>query len=257
VSNELVFKALSDASRRTLLDLLFQQNGMTLQELQQHLPMTRFGCMKHLRVLEDAGLVVARKSGREKRHYLNPVPIQEVYERWVSKYASPWAAGLTSLKSALENDQMTTHKPTAHQHVLAIYIRTTPEKLWQALTDGDTLQSHHFLGARVDSTWVKGAPYTYTWPNGGVMLSGDVLDITPLKRLVTTFTPKWEAGKESPTSKVTYEIEPQGSMCKLTIMHDDLDTGTDLGKGIMGGWARFASSLKSLLETGQALKFAA
>jgi DNA-binding transcriptional ArsR family regulator len=97
-----VFKALGDPTRRFLLDLLFQGDGRTLTELESELEMTRFGVMKHLRVLEDAGLVVARKHGREKFHYLNPIPIQLVHERWVSKYAAPWAAGLTELKNQLE-----------------------------------------------------------------------------------------------------------------------------------------------------------
>ena len=97
-----VFKALADPTRRLLLDLLFEQDGRTLSGLESQVDMTRFGVMKHLRVLEDAGLVVPRKRGREKFHYLNPIPIQLIHERWVSKYAAPWAAGLTELKKQLE-----------------------------------------------------------------------------------------------------------------------------------------------------------
>ena len=97
-----VFRALADPTRRGLLDRLHERDGQTLKELESELPMTRFGVMKHLRVLEDAGLVVARKRGREKFHYLNPVPIQLIHDRWVSKYAAPWAAGLAELKNQLE-----------------------------------------------------------------------------------------------------------------------------------------------------------
>ena len=97
-----MFKALADPTRRALLDALFADDGQTLTALEARTDMTRFGVMKHLRVLEDAGLVVARKRGREKFHYLNPIPIQLVHERWVSKYAAPWAAGLTELKKQLE-----------------------------------------------------------------------------------------------------------------------------------------------------------
>jgi DNA-binding transcriptional ArsR family regulator len=98
-----VFKALADRTRRELLDALFTQDGQTLTALEERLPMTRFGVMKHLKVLEEAGLVLTRKRGREKVHYLNPVPIRLIHDRWVSKYAEPWAAGLTELKTNLED----------------------------------------------------------------------------------------------------------------------------------------------------------
>ena len=99
-----MFKALADATRRHLLDQLYTRDGRTLTELEQDLEMTRFGVMKHLKVLEEAGLVVTRRSGREKLHFLNAVPIQQIHERWVSKYAEPWAATLTGLKRAVEED---------------------------------------------------------------------------------------------------------------------------------------------------------
>ena len=97
-----VFRALADPTRRSLLDELFKQDGQTLTSLEERLPMTRFGVMKHLRLLESAGLVVTRRSGREKLHFLNTVPIQLVHDRWVSKYAEPWASGLGELKRNLE-----------------------------------------------------------------------------------------------------------------------------------------------------------
>ena len=97
-----VFKALADPTRRSLLDELFKEDGQTLTALEQRLPMTRFGVMKHLKVLEDAGLVVTKKRGREKLHFLNVVPIRLVHDRWVSKYAEPWATGLVELKNQLE-----------------------------------------------------------------------------------------------------------------------------------------------------------
>jgi DNA-binding transcriptional ArsR family regulator len=102
---ELVFKALADPTRRGLLDELHRSDGQTLTELEKGLPMTRFGVMKHLKLLEQANLVTTRRKGREKLHYLNPVPIQQVYERWVSKYAQPVAAGLTELKRDLEKEK--------------------------------------------------------------------------------------------------------------------------------------------------------
>ena len=99
-----VFRALADPTRRSLLDELFETDGQTLSALEQRLPMTRFGVMKHLRVLEEAGLVVTKKRGREKLHFLNPVPIRLVHDRWVSKYAESWAAPLSELKATLEKE---------------------------------------------------------------------------------------------------------------------------------------------------------
>src|SRR3954447_7145696 len=123
-----VFKALADPTRRSLLDELFSKDGQTLSALEAHFPITRFGVMKHLKQLEDAGLVVTRKRGREKLHFLNPVPIRLVHDRWVSKYSEPWVAGLSDLKTALEKTM---------EKVYEIYIRTTPEALWEAITSSD------------------------------------------------------------------------------------------------------------------------
>jgi DNA-binding transcriptional ArsR family regulator len=100
-----VFKALADPTRRELLDMLFEQDGQTLSALEGRLPMSRFGAMKHLKVLEEAGLVTTRKRGREKLHFLNPVPIRLVHDRWVSKYAEPWASALSELKREIEEDE--------------------------------------------------------------------------------------------------------------------------------------------------------
>ena len=97
-----VFKALADPTRRFLLDQLFLRDGRTLTELESELEMTRFGVMKHLRVLEDAGLVVARRSGREKLHFLNPVPIRLIHDRWIDKYTERRVSALLELKTELE-----------------------------------------------------------------------------------------------------------------------------------------------------------
>src|SRR5882757_2984528 len=144
-----VFRALADPTRRRLLDELFEQDGQTLSALEQRLPMTRFGVAKHLKVLEEAGLVITRRRGREKLHYLNPVPIREVHDRWVSKYAEPWAATLTELKTRLE---------TPMEKIFEIYIRTTPEKLWAAITDSETRAKFQF-GNRIYSDWMPGSRF--------------------------------------------------------------------------------------------------
>src|ERR1700729_1359212 len=98
-----VFRALADPTRRSLLDALFKEDGQTLSALEERLPMTRFGVMKHLKLLEEAGLIVVRRRGREKLHFLNPVPIRLIHDRWVNKYTEPWAAALSDLKHRLEN----------------------------------------------------------------------------------------------------------------------------------------------------------
>src|ERR671916_3140437 len=144
-----VFKALADPTRRGLLDELFKHDGQTLSALEGRLPMTRFGVMKHLKVLEEAGLVVTKKRGREKLHFLNPVPIRLVHDRWVSKYAEPWAAGLSDLKTRLEQEM---------EKVFEIYIKTTPERLWDAIVDHEQRQKYGF-GVGVVSDWSPGSRY--------------------------------------------------------------------------------------------------
>src|SRR3981081_3080423 len=146
---DLVFKALADSTRRSLLDELFKRDGQALSALEQRLPMTRFGVMKHLRVLEQAGLVVTVRRGREKLHFLNPVPIRLVHDRWVSKYAEPWAAGLSELKDRLE---------AGMEKVFEIYIKTTPELLWEAITDAE-IRSKYWFGVGVTSEWTPGSRY--------------------------------------------------------------------------------------------------
>src|SRR5438046_8366870 len=130
-----VFRALADPTRRSLLDELFREDGQTLSALELHFSMTRFGVMKHLKQLEEAGLVVTRRQGREKLHFLNPVPIRLVHDRWVSKYAGPWAAALSDLKQEMERDM---------EKVFEIYIKTTPERLWEAITDPAIRATYNF-----------------------------------------------------------------------------------------------------------------
>src|SRR5437764_1494065 len=146
-----VFKALADPTRRQLLDELFARDGQTLTELESQVAMTRFGVMKHLRVLEEANLVTTKRSGREKLHFLNPVPIRLVHDRWVSKYAEPWAATLTGLKRQLEGERIM-------EKVFEIYIKSTPERLWEAITDGEMRRKYNF-GVGVETDWSPGSPY--------------------------------------------------------------------------------------------------
>jgi uncharacterized protein YndB with AHSA1/START domain len=253
-----VFKALADPSRRLLLDLLYQRDGQTLTELQAHLPMTRFGCMKHLRTLEEAGLVTSRKVGRERLHYLNVVPLRLIQERWVSKYAEPWASALVGLKAALEDKRMDREMDRTDQgveqkpsKVYEILIRTTPERLWQALTDGEITRLYRF-NSRVESTWEPGAAYRFRDPQRGVLIEGEVLEADRPRRLVTTFRPLFDPARAAqPPSLVTWEIEPIGPACKLTLIHAGFDP--DTFDGLNAGWVRILSGLKTLLETGEPL----
>lgn len=247
---ELVFKALGDESRRKLLDLLFLKDGRSLSELESHLPMTRFGVMKHLRILKAAGLVTTRKSGRETLHYLNAVPIQMVYDRWVSKYSKGWARTLTELKYDLE---ATTMAETT-THVLEVYIKTKPELLWQALTDGAMTEKYYY-GTRAESDWKPGSLYKYCGADGTALVDGRVIESIPPKRLVTTFNAHWDPAMtgNAPESTVTFEIAQLGEVCKLTLVHSDLIAGSPLSEGVYRGWSEILSGLKTLLETGEPL----
>jgi len=189
--------------------------------------MTRFGVMKHLKQLEDAGLVVTKRRGREKLHFLNPVPIRLVHDRWVSKYAEPWAAALSGLKNRLESPM---------EKVLAIYIKTTPERLWEAITEPEMRSKYNF-GARVTSDWTPGSRYEMSARDGTVALGeGENLEVHPPRRLVQSFRALGSADvKREGTSRVTWEIEPLGDSCRLTVTHDELREGAN--NKLYGGWS--------------------
>lgn len=243
VENDRVFKALADPTRRALLDALFRRDGQTLLALTAPFDMTRIGVAKHLGVLEDAGLVVSRRRGREKLHYLNPVPIRQVHDRWVSKYTVTWAAGLLDLKRELEHTM---------EKVFEIYIRTTPEQLWAAITDPEVRARFHF-GNRVESDWTPGSVYVLTHPKAdGPVIEGENLEVDPPRRLVQTMRALWDVDALAAiTSRVTWEIEPVQDSCRLTVVHDQLPDDADAQ--LHGGWPMILSGLKTWLETGQQL----
>jgi uncharacterized protein YndB with AHSA1/START domain len=235
-----VFKALADPTRRSLLDELFNEDGQTLSALEERLPMTRYGVMKHLRVLEEAHLVTTKRRGREKLHFLNPVPIRLVHDRWVSKYAEPWAATLSGLKHRLEDRTM--------EKVFEIYIKTTPERLWEAITDSEMRQKYTF-GVGIRSDWTTGSGYEAVHEGGGIRISeGENLEVERPRRLVQSFNALWSDDVQSEgTSRVTWDIEPVGDSCRLTVTHDQLREGAN--NEIYGGWPMILSGLKTLLET--------
>jgi uncharacterized protein YndB with AHSA1/START domain len=249
--DDAVFRALADPTRRRLLDELFREDGQTLGALERRLPMTRFGVMKHLRVLAEAGLVVTRRRGREKLHFLNAVPIRLVHDRWVSKYAAPWAAGLGALKKDLEQQEERTM-----EKVFEIYIKTTPERLWQAITDPDLRRKYNF-GVLVQNDWQVGSRYEGIAGDGklfprGAILEGENLEVDPPRRLVQSFRALWgDDVKAEGTSRVTWEIEQVADSCRLTVIHDQLREGANAQ--LYGGWPMILSGLKTLLETGELL----
>jgi uncharacterized protein YndB with AHSA1/START domain/DNA-binding transcriptional ArsR family regulator len=247
VDPNLVFKALADPTRRSLLDALFQQDGQTLGALGRRLTMTRFGVMKHLRVLEEAGLVVPRRRGREKLHFLNPVPIRLIHDRWIDKYTGPRAAKQSGLKHDLEAQM---------EKVFEIYIKTTPERLWQAIVD-PAQRAKYTFGVAVYSDWTPGSSYVSRAGPGSVgpdmaIAEGENLEVDPPRRLVQSFRALWgDDVKAEGTSRVTWEIEQVADSCRLTVTHDQLREGAN--SQLYGGWPMVLSGLKTLLETGELL----
>jgi uncharacterized protein YndB with AHSA1/START domain/DNA-binding transcriptional ArsR family regulator len=256
-----VFKALADASRRRLLDSLNGRNGQTLRELCGGLAMARQSVSKHLAVLEAANLVTTVRRGREKLHYLNAAPINAIADRWINQYDRERARALADLKTALEQETMGNDA-----FVYTTYIRTTPERLWQALTDPTF--TRRYWGVAFASDWKPGSPMV--WEENGVKIADPaqvVLESEPHHRLSYawhTFTPEWAEGHGfsdellgtlagERRSRVTFEIEPLGQLVRLTVVHDDFDSGSKAFEMISEGWPHLLSSLKTLLETGNAL----
>ncbi len=256
-----VFRALSDPSRRLLLDSLNEQNGQTLRELVARLDMARQSVSKHLAVLEAANLITTVRRGREKHHYLNAAPINEITERWITRYDQDRVHALADLKRALEDS------PVEHpSFVYTTYIRTTPERLWQALTE--PAFTERYWDMSFDSDWKPGSGMT--WHTRGVTIADPeqvVLESEPYRRLSytwQTFTPEWAATLDlthdardrlaaEPRSRVTFEIEPLGDQVRLTVTHDHLEPGGVTGSLISQGWPRVLANLKTMLETGETL----
>jgi DNA-binding transcriptional ArsR family regulator/uncharacterized protein YndB with AHSA1/START domain len=258
-----VFRALSDPSRRRLLDRLNQRNGQTLRELCAGLDMARQSVSKHLAVLAEANLVTAVWRGREKLHYLNAAPISEIAERWISRYDQQRVDALADLRRALEAPAM--DKP---EFVYTAYIRTTPEQLWRGLTDpAFTLR---YWGLAYESDWTAGSAFAIRLAKDDITIADPaqvILESDPYRRLAYswhTFTPEWAAAygisdadrarfAAEPRSKVAFDIEPLGDYVRLTVVHDGFEDGSAVLSGISQGWPLIVSSLKSLLETGDVL----
>jgi uncharacterized protein YndB with AHSA1/START domain/DNA-binding transcriptional ArsR family regulator len=257
-----VFKALADPTRRRLLDSLNARNGQTLRELCSGLGMARQSVSKHLAVLEAANLITTVRSGREKLHFLNAAPINEIGERWITRYDQSRVEALADLKRALEEDT-TMEKPS---FVYTTYIRTTPERLWQALTD--PAFTKRYWGATFQTDWKRGSEMS--WEMFGVTIADPdqvVLESDPYHRLSYswhTFTPELAEALEvtdeardriaaEARSKVTFDLEALGDVVKLTVVHDGFEPGSLIVAMVSQGWPTILASLKTLLETGETL----
>ena len=251
MEGELVFRALADPSRRRLLDLLFERDGRTLTELESQLPMTRFGVMKHLRVLQEAGLIATRKLGRERLHYLNPIPIQLISDRWINKYAAARASALADLKTALEgrNVMTTDSKPRL---VYQIIIKAPQERVWEAITTSE-FTSRYYYGSTLKTDLTVGSPFTYHMPNGSPIVEGAVVASEPPNRLVHTYHSLWPPMNEDAPTRVTWELAAMpGGVTKVTVVHEDFQGETATYNGLQGGgWTWILSNMKTLLETGE------
>jgi uncharacterized protein YndB with AHSA1/START domain/DNA-binding transcriptional ArsR family regulator len=243
----IAFKALADPTRRRLLDRLHADNGQTLGALCRGLGITRQGVTQHLDVLESAGLISPVWLGRQKLHYLNPVPLQEIHERWIAKFERQDLEALSGLKKRLEQEEDAMEKPKL---VYVTYIATTPEQIWHALTDPEL--TGQYWGHRNVSTWNRGDGWEHRrLDGGGADIVGTILEVDPPRRLIHSWAAPADAGDPGKHSRVTYDLEPVGDVVRLTVTHEDLKP--EDAAGASKGWAIVLSSLKSQLETGRPL----
>jgi uncharacterized protein YndB with AHSA1/START domain/DNA-binding transcriptional ArsR family regulator len=244
-----VFKALADPTRRLFLDRLREQDGQTLGELCTRLGMARQSATQHLDVLVRAGLVTVVRRGRERLHFLNPAPLHDIGERWISSFDRPRLAALSAIRSRAEEYAMTESVPT---YVYVTYIRAGAEQVWHALTDADL--TARYWGHTNVSDWRPGSRWEHRRPDGSgtVDVAGRVLEADPPRRLVITFGAP--DGDEPPggDSVVTFVLEEQGGIVRLTVTHENLADAKALGE-ISHGWPAVLANLKSLLETGEVL----
>jgi DNA-binding transcriptional ArsR family regulator/uncharacterized protein YndB with AHSA1/START domain len=259
-STDVVFKALADPTRRRMLDSLNERSGQSLTELCAGLDMARQSVSKHLAVLEAANLVTTIRRGRSKLHYLNAAPINEIERRWINHYDRARVQALGDLKHVLEGTAVENR-----EFVYATYINATPEIVWKGLTDPAFTKRYWDIELVTD--WKVGS--AITWEHHGVTIAHPdqiVLEADPFRRLAYTwhtFTPELATAvgfdaelpaklAAEPRSRVAFDIEPAGDVCKLTVVHEFL-ADSIIGSMVSAGWPRVISGLKTLLETGTVL----
>jgi DNA-binding transcriptional ArsR family regulator/uncharacterized protein YndB with AHSA1/START domain len=257
-----VFKALADPTRRRMLDSLNARGGQNLMELCEGLAIARQSVSKHLAVLEAANLVTTVRRGREKLHYLNAAPINEIDQRWINQYDRGRIQALGDLKVALEGSAMENR-----QFVYKTYIKTTPEQLWKGLTE--PAFTREYWGLELVTDWKVGSPIT--WEHQGVTIADPaqvVLESDPFRRLAYTwhsFTPEWAesfgideerraAFAAETRSHATFDIEPLDGICKLTVVHEFFEPESAVASMVSEGWPRVLSALKTFIETGAVLE---
>ncbi|WP_147125562.1 ArsR/SmtB family transcription factor [Shimia ponticola] len=275
---DLIFKALADPARRDILDALRIKDGQSLSDLETNFTMTRFGVMKHLGVLEDAGLITTRKQGRFKYHYINALPLQEAIDRWLDPLrVKPAARGMLDLKSRLESEttpprqaatdgsqpkghpQVTDMTPVPEgtpmtdpkpDFVMQTFIRCSLDALWDALTDPDEMANYHFLAQAIRK---EGDTTHFEFEAGQPMMRARDIRLDPKSRIEQTFEGLWEGAGEP--SRYVYHLKEEGDVCSLTLEHYDLTFPVAYGEGVADGWARLLAGLKTYLETGETVRF--
>lgn len=247
MTGDSVFRALADPTRRLLLDRLRERNGQTLGELCVAVNMRRQSASQHLDVLEAASLVTTIRRGREKLHYLNPVPIHEVQERWIGRFETPRLHALSTIK---RNSEGITAMMTSPDYVYVTYIHSSVKEVWHALTDADLTAA--YWGHSNRSTWQPGARWEHQRIDGSgiVDVAGEVLEADPPRRLVMTFGSPTEPTAPAPT--VTFTLTPHEDIVRLTVVHEGLASDQDREAALLG-WSAVGANLKSLLETGNVL----
>lgn len=242
-----VFRALADPTRRALLDRLHDRNGQTLGELCGPLEMARQSATQHLGVLEAANLITTVRRGREKLHYLNPVPLWSIQERWIEKFEQSRMRALSAIKHRAEEDSMA-GRP---RYVYVTYIESSPERVWEALTDPNL--TAEYWGHSNVSDWQAGSPWEHRRVDGSGIADviGTVIEAVPPQRLTMTFDAPGATPAGGP-STVTFDIEPYHEIVRLTVTHENL-AGEEALEAVSAGWAAVCANLKSLLETGHVL----
>jgi uncharacterized protein YndB with AHSA1/START domain/DNA-binding transcriptional ArsR family regulator len=242
-----VFKALGDPTRRRLLDRLHARNGQTLGELCDDVGMARQSASQHVAILEAANLISSVRRGRQKLHYLNPIPLHQIQERWIDKFERPRLRALSAVKRQAEEAEMA-DRPT---YVYVTYIESTAERVWHALTDPEL--SGAYWGHRNVSDWQPGSAWEHQRTDGSGVADvvGTVLEAVPPERLVMTFAGPGEQRPDGP-SRVTFAIEPYEEIVRLTVTHENLADQAEYDAA-SAGWPAVLANLKSLIETGHVL----
>ncbi|MEU5186673.1 metalloregulator ArsR/SmtB family transcription factor [Streptomyces klenkii] len=245
-----VFKALADPTRRFVLDRLRENNGQTRGELCESVRMARQSLTQHLGVLEAANLVSTVRRGREKLHYLNPVPLHEIQERWISAFDQPRLDALSALKQKAESPMNAENEPRP-EFVHTTYIAATPERVWQCLMDPEATAAywyHHNV-----SDWQPGSPWAHRRLDGSGTddVVGTVADVDEPRRLTLTWA---GPGEDRPhgESRVTFELQPYGDTTRLTVTHVNLRDDKEY-RAVSGGWNFVLANLKTYVETGTTL----